>query len=111
MSVARFIADQRTNYRVPHTFTCALLGVSLSWFYKWIGRTPTPTEQRHAELDAAVATAFDKARGLHGSRRSTRPCSRTARGVGPPRAHERREQALSVGERPTVAWRTGAAVD
>jgi hypothetical protein len=26
VSVARFIADQRTNYRVPHTITCALLG-------------------------------------------------------------------------------------
>jgi putative transposase len=36
VSVARFIADQRTNYRVPHTFTCALLGVSLAWFYKWV---------------------------------------------------------------------------
>ena len=35
MSVARFIADQRTNYRVPHTITCLLLGVSLAWFYKW----------------------------------------------------------------------------
>jgi putative transposase len=69
VSVARFIADQRTNYRVPHTMTCALLGVSLSWFYKWINRTPTPTEQRRAELDAAVATAFRAARGLHGSPR------------------------------------------
>ena len=38
MSVARFIADQRTNYRVPHTVVCALLGVSLAWFYKWLGR-------------------------------------------------------------------------
>ncbi len=69
MSVARFIADQRTNYRVPHTVTCALLGVSLSWFYKWISRTPTPTEQRRGELDAAVAKAFKAARGLHGSPR------------------------------------------
>ena len=69
MSVARFIADQRANYRVPHTLTCALLGVSLSWFYKWISRTPTPTEQRRAELDVAVAAAFTAARGLHGSPR------------------------------------------
>jgi len=69
VSVARFIADQRTNYRVPHTITCALLGVSLSWFYKWIDRTPTPTEQRRAQVDAAVADAFRKARGLHGSPR------------------------------------------
>ena len=69
MSVARFIADQRTRHRVPHTVTCALLGVSLSWFYKWITRTPTPSEQRRAELDAAVADAFTAARGLHGSPR------------------------------------------
>jgi putative transposase len=69
VSVARFIADQRTTYRVPHTLTCALLGVSVSWFYKWLGRAPTPTEQRRAELDAAVADAFRAARGLHGSPR------------------------------------------
>ncbi len=69
MSVARFIPDQRTMYRVPHTLTCLLLGVSLSWFYKWITRTPTPSEQRRGRLDAAVAAAFKKARGLHGSPR------------------------------------------
>ena len=69
MSVARFIADQRAFYRVPHTLTCALLGVSLSWFYKWIDRTPTPSEQRRVEVAAAVAKAFAEARGLHGSPR------------------------------------------
>jgi transposase InsO family protein len=74
VSVARFIADQRTNYRVPHTLTCALLGVSLAGFYKWLGRAGTPgphTEQanRRARLDTAVAAAFTAARGLHGSPR------------------------------------------
>jgi putative transposase len=69
VSVAGFIADQRTFYRVPHTLTCALLGVSPSWFYKWLSRTPTSSEQRRAELDAAVAEAFGAARGLHGSPR------------------------------------------
>ncbi|MGH3748037.1 MAG: IS3 family transposase [Micromonosporaceae bacterium] len=69
MSVARFIADQRTKHRVPHTLTCVLLGVSLSWFYKWIVRTPTPRERRRARLDAAVKDAFGAARGLHGSPR------------------------------------------
>ena len=29
MSVARFIADQRTFYRVPHTVSCAILGSAL----------------------------------------------------------------------------------
>jgi putative transposase len=69
VSVARFIADQRTNHRVPHTLTCALLGVSLSWFYKWLDRAPTASERRRAQVDAAVAAAFTKARGLHGSPR------------------------------------------
>jgi transposase InsO family protein len=69
VSVARFIADQRTYYRVPHTLTCALLGVSASWFYKWLDRTPTPTQRRRGALDAAVAAAFTAARGLHGSPR------------------------------------------
>ena len=34
MSVARFVADQRTMHRVPQTATCAILGISISWFYK-----------------------------------------------------------------------------
>jgi putative transposase len=78
VSVARFIADQRTNYRVPHTLTCALLGVSLAWFYKWLGRSTGPgavsglhtnRDRRRDTIDRAVRVAFDKARGLHGSPR------------------------------------------
>ena len=75
MSVARFIADQRAKYRVPHSFTCLLLGVSLSWFYTWITRADDPggvhtdSDRRRAEPDVAVAEAFVTARGLHGSPR------------------------------------------
>lgn len=74
MSVARFIAAQRTNYEVPHTLTCLLLGVSLAWFYKWAQRAQQPgphtdTERRRAEVDTAVEKAFRDARGLHGSPR------------------------------------------
>jgi transposase InsO family protein len=69
VSVARFIADQRTKHRVPHTLTCGLLGVSLSWFYKWATRTATATQQRRSQVDAAVVAAFTAARGLHGSPR------------------------------------------
>ena len=67
MSVARFIADQRTSYRVPLTLVCALLGVSLSWFYKWIGRASglsassglhTTRDRRRDTIDRAVAVAF-----------------------------------------------------
>ena len=78
MSVARFIADQRTKYAVPHTLVCALLGVSLAWFYKWIKRADGPgavsglftdTDGRRDTVDRAVAVAFRKAKGLHGSPR------------------------------------------
>ena len=74
MSVARFVADQRTNYRVPHARTCQW-GLSESWFYKWLQRAGhldgvhTDTDRRRAEVDATVAVAFQAARGLHGSPR------------------------------------------
>jgi putative transposase len=78
VSVARFIAGQRTKYRVPHTVACALLGVSLAWFYKWLGRAQGPSaasglhtdrDRRRDTVDRAVKIAFGKARGLHGSPR------------------------------------------
>ena len=74
MSVARFIADQKTFWRVPVAVCCALLGVSVSWFYKWwpraqAGGPATKRAKRREEVDAAVKTAFTTARGLHGSPR------------------------------------------
>jgi putative transposase len=78
VSVARFIADQRTKYRVPHTLTCVLLGVSLAWFYKWAARAGgehaedglhTEQARRRAEVDAAVCQQFTRHRGVHGSPR------------------------------------------
>ncbi|BAV43952.1 IS3 family transposase [Mycobacterium ulcerans] len=69
MSVARFIADQRTKHQVPHAVSCAILGVSESWFYKWVCRQPTPTEIRRGELDAAVEAAFGASGCTYGSPR------------------------------------------
>lgn len=74
MSVARFIAAQRAEHNIPHTLTCALLGVSLAWFYKWIKRSEsegpqTDTDRRRLDTDAAVKAAFDEFRGLYGSPR------------------------------------------
>ena len=48
VSVARFVADQSTMHRVPHTVTCATPGISISWFHKWIGREPTDRQRRRA---------------------------------------------------------------
>jgi putative transposase len=96
VSVARFIADQRTMHRVPHTVVCALLGVSLAWFYKWLGRAQGPgatsglhtdRDRRRDTVDRAVKVAFGKARGMHGS---------------PRLVHDLRDDGWSVSEK-TVA--------
>ncbi len=63
MTVASFIASQRTEQGVAHAKCCRWLGVSESWFYKWNGRPPTEREQRRAELDAAVKESFDDSGG------------------------------------------------
>jgi putative transposase len=69
VSVARFIADQRTKHRVPHAFSCRLLGFSESWFYKWLDRQPTPRQQRRAEVDAEVLRRFHESDRSYGSPR------------------------------------------
>ncbi|GAA0637485.1 hypothetical protein GCM10009547_47360 [Sporichthya brevicatena] len=73
MSVAGFIADQRTLHRVPHAVCCAILGVSVSWFYKWLARVgnpaPTVRAQRRALLDAEVRRCFEASGGIYGSPR------------------------------------------
>jgi transposase InsO family protein len=69
VSVARFVADQRTMHQVPHVFCCRILALSVSWFYKWLGREPTDRQVRRGELDAAVKTAFDASGGTYGSPR------------------------------------------
>ena len=76
--MARFVADQRTGYRVPHAITCALLGVSVAWFYKWLARASGPSaasglhtdrDRRRDTIDRAVRVMFAKRRGVHGSPR------------------------------------------
>lgn len=71
MSVARFIADQRTKFRVPHAVTCRVLQVSPAWFSKRAGRAEesdgphTDTDRRRAELapEVGVRGACDAAVG------------------------------------------------
>ena len=67
MSLARFIADQRTFYRVPYAVCCAILGVSVSWVYEWFNRPPTAGQRRRADLDAAVLKLFNASRRSYGS--------------------------------------------
>ncbi|MBQ0907017.1 IS3 family transposase [Micromonospora sp. U21] len=69
MSVAAFIASQRTEHDVPHAVACRALGVSESWFYKWRGRPPTPRQDRRTKLTDAVRRVFDASGGTYGSPR------------------------------------------
>jgi len=69
VSLARFVADQRTFYRVPYAVCCVILGVSQSWFYKWLNRPATVGQRRRGELDAAVLKMFNASKGSYGSPR------------------------------------------
>jgi hypothetical protein len=72
MTVASFIASQRTDHGVPHAVSCRALDVPESTFYKWRDRAPTPRQVRRAELDVAVKAAFDDSGGTPGSYGSPR---------------------------------------
>ncbi len=72
MTVASFIASQRTEHRIPHAQCCRWLGVSESWFYKWHDREPTARHRRRAVLDAAVKASFDDSGGNPGTYGSPR---------------------------------------
>jgi transposase InsO family protein len=72
MTVASFIAAQRTDHGVPHATCCRWLDVKPSTFYKWLDRPPTPRQQRQARLDAAVKASFDDSGGTPGTYGSPR---------------------------------------
>jgi putative transposase len=69
VSVARIIADQRTNFLVPHTLSCAVLGVSVSGLHNWLDRPPTDRQRRRGELDNRVRERFEASGRTYGSPR------------------------------------------
>ena len=71
MTVAGFVAAQRTEHSVPHAVACRALGLSQSWFYKWRDRQPTARQIRRDALDEAIRAAFDASGGTYGSPRVT----------------------------------------
>ncbi|MGI8651161.1 MAG: IS3 family transposase, partial [Geodermatophilaceae bacterium] len=46
-----------------------MLGVSISWLYKWIDRPATAQQRRRTELDAEVRRLFETSRRTYGSPR------------------------------------------
>ncbi|MEU2718473.1 IS3 family transposase [Streptomyces sp. NPDC007205] len=73
MTVAGFIADQRTGHHVPHAVSCRALEVSESWFYKWRRRPSEPTkrEVRRAALAERITHFFNASGRTYGSPRVT----------------------------------------
>jgi putative transposase len=69
VSVASFVAAQRTDHGVPHAVSCRALEVSESWFYKWRDRPPTARQVRRRALDADVKRYFEESDGDYGSPR------------------------------------------
>ncbi len=60
MTVASFIAAQRTDHHVAHAVACRALDVPASTFYKWRDRPVTARQQRRDCLDEAVKRSFDE---------------------------------------------------
>jgi putative transposase len=69
VSVASFVAAQRTDHGIPHAVACRALEVSESWFYKWKDRPATPRQARRTRLDADVRRFYVESDGDYGSPR------------------------------------------
>ncbi len=52
---------------MPHAVCCAILGVSFSWFYKWIDREATERGSRRAEREARAPELFEASGRTYGS--------------------------------------------
>ena len=69
--MAAFIASQRAEHGIPHAVSCRALGVSQSWFYKWLqyasAGTLPPRQARRRQLAAEVARLFAQHEGKRGS--------------------------------------------
>jgi len=72
MTVASFIAAQRTDHDVSHAAACRALEVAPSTFYKWRDRPPIPRQTHRTRLDRAVKESFDDSGGTPGTYGSPR---------------------------------------
>jgi len=100
VSVARFIADQRTLYRVPVAVCCAILGISIGWFYKWIKAPVTDQLRRRRDLDAEVARLFEVSDRTYGSPRIHRDLVEAGWSVGENTVAESMHRQCLFGRKP-----------
>jgi putative transposase len=69
--VAGFIAAQRAEHGISYAVACRALGVSQSWFYKWVRGDVSRRRQRRRRLAAEIVRLFGLHRGRYGSPRIT----------------------------------------
>jgi transposase InsO family protein len=69
--VAGVIAAQREQHGIPHAVSCRALGVSQSWFYKWVQGELPPRAARRERLKAEIRRLFGERHGKDGSPRIT----------------------------------------
>lgn len=67
MSRYRFIQEHRDQY--PVTLMCNVLEVSSSAYYDWLGRDPSPRQQRREQLATEVLQVYEQTHGVYGSRK------------------------------------------
>ena len=61
MTVASFVAAQRTEHDVPHAVSCRALDLSESWLYQWLDRGPSRRELRRRVPLGRAASALGPA--------------------------------------------------
>ena len=69
VTLAQFVASQRTDHGIPHAAACRALGVAESWLCRWRNGPPSVIEARRADLDEAVKRCLDDSEGTYGSPR------------------------------------------
>ena len=64
VSVARVVASQRADHRIPHAVACRALGISESWFYRWRNGPPRGARRGGAGVLRGIGPHLWVASGL-----------------------------------------------
>ena len=62
-----WISEHRDSF--PVAVMCDVLGVSISGYYEWQDRPPSPRAERHERIQQAVAQVHAESHGIYGSQK------------------------------------------
>ncbi len=69
--MAAFIASQRAEHGIPYATSCRALGVSQSWFCKWLQHSRSGTLPARADRRQRLAAEVKRLFGLHEGKRGS----------------------------------------